>query len=116
MRAWLLALALGAGVLLAPHPALAVDCGRGLTSSPELERIDATARVAFIQRSLDRASRASKIWTGTWAGVFSALSIGGAVLAPLSPSEERPDYYFTTGKSLIGTEHAKQVRRLLPYL
>ena len=89
-------------LLAACTSARATECAPSLVASPELAKVDAETRLAFLERRLDRAARNAKIWTGTWAGVFSALTIGGVVLIPLVEKDARVDYYFTAGKSLVG--------------
>jgi len=88
----------------------ATECVPSLVASPALAKVDAETRLAFLERRLERASHNAKIWTGTWAGVFSALTIGGAVLIPLVEKGARVDYYFTAGKSLVGLASLGVVR------
>lgn len=93
------------GVLLcgvAVAPARATDCRSTIGGVPALAAIDAETRLAFLQGRLDAAARAARIWTGSWAGIYTALAIGSFALVPVVHKHERVDYYFSGATSVIG--------------
>lgn len=85
-----------------PTRSYATDCAPTITGGEALHGIDAETRLRFLGGRLNAASRASKIWTGSWIGVYSALTIGSAALIPLVKHEQRVDYYFSAGTSAVG--------------
>lgn len=96
----LLAVALLVGGL--GNVARATDCAPTLPVSAELSRIDAETRLAFIEKRLDAAARASRIWTGAWAGIYTALTAGSFALVAVVEPRARVDYYFSAGTSMVG--------------
>lgn len=89
-------------VLALATEARATDCRPTLAAGPALAAIDAETRLQFVSGRLDAAARASKIWTGSWIGIYGALTVGSLALVPGTKREQRVDWYFSAGTSMVG--------------
>jgi hypothetical protein len=67
-----------------------------------LATIDASARLAFIQRGIRRDAHNVRIWAWTWAALYSGTTVANALRIPFSDSEGRKDASVATGGALLG--------------
>ena len=67
-----------------------------------LGHIDAATRIRFLQHSFRHAARRARVWSWTWAGAFTALTVGQLALSPAYPADARVDLYVGAASSLVG--------------
>jgi hypothetical protein len=86
-----------------PAPPSVVHCKRIELGSRALEEIDARVRLRFISQGLAHAAFKARFWAWTWAGIYSALTVGNGILALTSSNpDDRTDAYIGTAASFIG--------------
>jgi hypothetical protein len=101
MRAWCLLAALVVGVGAAP--ARAGECTTAVVKgSPELGSLDAQVRLRFIRERLRDEARRARIWSWSWAGVYTGLTAGQLAITPAQARSSRPDMYVGAGASFLG--------------
>jgi len=64
--------------------------------------IGAETRLHFIQGRLRHGARRARIWSWTWAGVYSASAVINFGLAISADDDSRPGRYVGAGASLVG--------------
>jgi hypothetical protein len=80
-----------------------VHCKRIELGGPALEAIDARVRLRFIEQGLAHAAYKARIWAWTWAGIYSALTVGNGILALTAGNpDDRNDAYVGTAASFVG--------------
>lgn len=63
---------------------------------------DDDGRRQWLQTRLDYAAHRSRAWSLGWGVSLGLLSAGQLVIAPLSPTEERPDWWVGAGAAGVG--------------
>jgi hypothetical protein len=94
--------ALAVAVLLASLRAEAAHCRAIEGGTPALERMDAQLRIDWIRDRLRTGARRARIWAWTWAGIYSALTVGNLILSGVDPEEKKVDDYLGAAASFIG--------------
>jgi hypothetical protein len=70
---------------------------------PWLERIDARDRLRFLDREMAHAAYRARFWAWSWAGIYSALTVGSAILTATASDESgRIDNGIGTAASFVG--------------
>jgi hypothetical protein len=67
-----------------------------------LEPVSAQTRLRFIRERLRSDAHRARVWSYTWGAIYSSLTIGQFIAAPLVSHESGLDYYVGGGASLIG--------------
>jgi hypothetical protein len=95
---WLVLLLAAGGV----GRANAVECAPITGAAPGLERIDARVRLGFLRERLRVAARHTRIWTWTWAGLYSSLTVGELALLAGADRHAQIDNGIGAGASFVG--------------
>jgi hypothetical protein len=94
---------LGFPFALGASPALGGECPVTLVGGePALQQVPAEARLHFIRERLRRDAHHARIWSYSWAAIYSSLAVGQFVAAPLVSHASGLDLYVGGGASLIG--------------
>jgi hypothetical protein len=88
--------------LCASAPAGAVECAPIAGGDPTLGRIDAEVRLRFLRDRMRLAARKARIWSWTWAGIYSSLTVGQLALLPTADKGDQVDNYIGAAASFIG--------------
>jgi len=64
--------------------------------------VEAQARLRFIREHLRSDANHARLWSYSWAAIYSALAVGQFVAAPLVSHASGLDFYVGGGASLIG--------------
>jgi hypothetical protein len=95
--------ALGFVLVLSARPALGGECTVALVGGePVLQHLNAEARLRFIHERLRIDARHARMWSYSWGAIYSALTIGQLVAAPLVSHASGLDLYVGGGSALIG--------------
>lgn len=97
-RALATALLLTGGLAGAPARA---DCPLPPGASPELARVDADARLAFVRASLARDARDSTLYTTLWVSANGLLLAGTGGIAPFYPESQHASILVGIGATAI---------------
>jgi hypothetical protein len=93
----------GLAVWLWATPARAGECTAAVVKgTPVLARIDAEVRLRFIRERLRVEARRARIWSWSWAGIYTGLTAGQLIPVPFVSRGQRPDLYVGAGASFIG--------------
>ena len=79
--------------LLAAPPAGATGCPEPTGASPSLRRVEAEARLSFIQERLRHDAARAHVWTGAWTGGYALMSVGQLAVTPFLSPADRVDFY-----------------------
>jgi hypothetical protein len=96
------ALLLAASPWLLARPASAAGCPVPAGASPSLAAYDATDRLHFLQDGMHGAAHDARVWTFTWVGIYSALTVGQLIEAPLVNQPVRDIAWVGAGASAVG--------------
>jgi len=89
-------------VALTTGDARAAGCAAIAGGSTSLERIDAGERLRFVRERLRVDARDARIWAWTWAGIYSALTVGNLALLAAHDQDQRRDDYLGAAASFVG--------------
>jgi hypothetical protein len=79
-----------------------VECAPITGGTPELGRIDASVRLRFLRDRLRLAAHRTRIWTWTWAGIYSSLTVGNLALMAGTDRSGLIDDGVGAGASFVG--------------
>ncbi len=88
--------------LAAAHPARADTCALIEGGSPALAARTTDERIAAIQRGLREGARRARIWAWSWAGIYSALTVGQLASLPLRHGDDRLDVTIGAPGAFLG--------------
>jgi hypothetical protein len=84
-------------------PAIAGECTTAVVQgTPALGRVDAGVRLRFVRERLRHEARRARIWSWTWAGIYTGLTAGQLALTAAVARDQRRDYYVGAGAAFIG--------------
>jgi hypothetical protein len=83
-------------------PAGAVECAPINGAGAGLAHIDGEVRLRFLRERLRVGARHMRIWTWTWAGIYSTLTVGNLALLYGADRHEQIDYGVGAGASFVG--------------
>lgn len=94
---------LGFVLVLGARPAFGSECTVSLVGGePALQHLTAAARLHFIHERLRIDARYARIWSYAWGAIYSSLTIGQLVAAPLVSHASGLDLYVGGGAAVIG--------------
>jgi hypothetical protein len=92
---------LAAGLWAAP--ARAGECTTAVVKgTPALGRVDAEVRLRFVRERLRHEARRARIWSWSWAGIYSGLTVGQLAPVPFVSHAQRNDLYVGGSASFLG--------------
>ena len=84
-------------------PALAAQCPAShVGGQPALQQRDLRERAAFIRLQLQVDARHARIWSYTWMAIYSSLTAGQFIAAPLVSHADGLDLYVGGGAAVLG--------------
>jgi hypothetical protein len=84
-------------------PARAGECTTAVVKgSPDLAAIDAQVRLRFLRERLGHEARRARIWSWSWAGVYTGLTAVQLGVTPAMGRDARKDMYVGAGASFLG--------------
>jgi hypothetical protein len=84
-------------------PASAGECTAAVVrGEPALGHVDAGVRLRFVRERLRHEARRARIWSWSWAGIYTGLTVGQLAVTPAVAREDRRDYYVGAGAAFIG--------------
>ncbi len=94
---------LGFALVMCARPALSDECTASLVGGePALQQLNAETRLHFIRERLRIDARNARIWSYSWGTIYSALTVGQFVAAPLVSHASGLDLYVGGSAALVG--------------
>jgi hypothetical protein len=90
-------------MLLAASSARATQCQAIAGGSPTLAAIDAETRIRYLDHRFHREAAFGRIWSGTWGGIYGALTIGQlALLSSANTAADKAQNIVGASAAFIG--------------